>query len=235
MEQARVAHVRLNQTPAPVRARGERGIIKYANRIQGFAYGGAAVLVVIIGLRSVYGRAIPSWVVISGLLLEATLLLMIAAVYYLTPEELGGAQPSTNSQILNGEKEILSLLRNQIMQGEGEILNVLRNDLLTVQKEIASALRRETELRSEGQKNLTAALHRESDERKHQQEELLQSLQKSADATQQQLHALNRIDEQITLLLKEEVDTIVKAKMQEIFSTIVRKNVDTKLNQRLDG
>ena len=86
MESAKAASpVRLTPTPAQPVYREERGITRYSNRIQGFAYGGAAALVVIIGLRSVYGRAIPSWIVISGLLLEACLLMMIAAVYYFTP------------------------------------------------------------------------------------------------------------------------------------------------------
>ncbi len=249
MEPAKTA-AQARFTPVPARSvpSAESGIVKYSNRIQGFAYGGAAVLVVIIGLRSVYGRAIPSWIVISGLLLEACLLLMIATVYYLTPEEKGGGQPSTDSQILNGEKEILALLRNNVLQGEGEILSVLKNDLLTTQremvsvmrnelltsqKEIASALRKEIETRIEHQQQLTSALHKESESRIHQQEELLQSLRSSAEAAQQQLKSLNRIDEQITMLLKNEVNNIVQLKVQEIFSTLIRREADQRIEQRL--
>jgi hypothetical protein len=249
MEPAKAAaQARLTPVPARPAGSGESRLVKYSNRIQGFAYGGAAVLVVIIGLRSVYGRAIPSWIVISGLLLEACLLLMIAAVYYLSPEEKGGGQPSTDSQILTGEKEILSLLRNNVLQGEGEILNVLKNDLLktqremvsvmrnellAAQREIAFALRKEIEMRTEHQQQLTSALQKESENRVQQQEELLQSLRSSAEATQQQLKSLNRIDEQITMLLKNEVDNIVQTKVQEIFSTLIRREADQRIEQRL--
>jgi len=168
----------------------ENAITKYSNRIQGFAYGGAAVLVVIIGLRSVYGRAIPSWVVISGLLLEAVLLLLIAAVYYFTPEEKGGGQPSTESKILNSEKEILGLLRNNVLQGEGEILKVLRHGLVS------------------------------------QQQDMLQAIRSNTEALQQQQKSLDHIDEQITTLLRNEVDSIVQAKVQQLFSELVRRETD---------
>ena len=57
-----------------------KGIVRFSNKVQGLAYGGAAALVVIVGLRSIYGRQIPSWVVIGALVLEAMLLLMIATV-----------------------------------------------------------------------------------------------------------------------------------------------------------
>ena len=248
MEPAKAAQARFTTVPARPARSGESRIVKYSNRIQGFAYGGAAVLVVIIGLRSVYGRAIPSWIVISGLLLEACLLLMIAAVYYLTPEEKGGGQPSTDSQILTGEKEILSLLRNNVLQGESEILNVLKNDLLNTQREIvsvmrnellsaqrdiATALRKETETRTEHQQQLASALHEESENRIQQQEQLLQSLRSSAEVTQQQLKSLNRIDEQINILLKNEVDNIVQMKVQEIFSKLIRREADQRIEQRL--
>ena len=226
--------IHLKQVSVQDHARRERGIVKYSNRVQGFAYGGAAALVVIIGLRSVYGRAIPSWIVIGGLLLEATLLLMIAAVYYLTPEEAGGGQPSTNNMILSGEREILSILRTQILQGEREILSVLRNDLLAAQKEIASAIRTETETRTEQQKQLEGALHKESVERVHQQEDLLRALRRSGEATEQQVISLQRIDEQITMLLKNEIDNIVQAKVQEIFNGLIRLETEKKTDQRLN-
>jgi hypothetical protein len=240
---------RVQALPSASFTKEEQGITKYANRIQGFAYGGAAILVVIIGLRSVYGRAIPSWIVISGLLLEATLLLMIAAVYYFTPEEQGGAQPSTNSQILNGEREILGLLRNNVMNGESEILNVLRNELLNTQKEvvsvlrnellasqreIASALRHETQIRTEQQEALSSSLKKESESRMEQQEELLRTLRSTAEATQQQLQSLLSIDEQITLLLRNEVDNIVQAKVQDIFTNLIRKEADRRIEQQLN-
>jgi len=218
--------MRLTQATAPSYVQEERGIIKYSNRIQGFAYGGAAALIVIIGLRSVYGRAIPSWIVIGGLLLEATLLLMIAAVYYLTPEEKGGGQPSTSSQIISGEKEILSLLRDHVLQGESEILNVLRHDLLNTQKEAVSILRNEL---LTAQKEIASALHNESENRIQQQEELMQALRSSAEATQQQLRSLTHIDEQITMLLKNELDNIVQAKVQEIFGALIRWDADRRI------
>jgi hypothetical protein len=258
--------IHLASAPTHSSNREERGITKYANRIQGFAYGGAAALVVIIGLRSVYGRAIPSSVVIGGLLLEASLLLMIAAVYYFTPEEKGGGQPSTSHRILDGEKEILSFLRNKVLHGEDEILkllrddllstqkevvSVLRNELLSGQKEIASAIRTETESRTEQQREVIASLEKESATRTAQQQELantlarqdehstsrqqelLQTLRTTADATQQQLKSLTRIDEQITMLLKNEVDNIVKMKVQEIFTNLIRREADRRIEERL--
>ena len=248
MEQQKATAPRLQTFPAAAARSEERGITKYANRIQGFAYGGAAALVVIIGLRSVYGRAIPSWVVISGLLLEATLLMMIAAVYYFTPEEKGGGQPSTNSLILNGEKQILALLRNDVLRGESEILHVLRNDLLNVQKdmvsvlrtevlssqkEIAAALRNETETRTSQQQQLTDTLRKESHQRVEQQQEILQTLHGSAEATHQQLKSLMRIDEQITMLLKNEVNNIVRMKVQEIFTSLIKSEADRRIEQQL--
>jgi hypothetical protein len=249
MEQQKAsAPARLQTLPRVASQSEERGITKYSNRIQGFAYGGAAALVVIIGLRSVYGRAIPSWIVISGLLLEATLLMMIAAVYYFTPEEKGGGQPSTNSLILNGEKQILALLRNNVLQGESEILHVLRHDLLSAQKdvvsvlrnevlsgqkEIAAALRNETETRTGQQQQLATALQKESRERVEQQHEILQTLRSSAEATQQQLKSLTRIDEQITMLLKNEVDNIVQVKVQEIFTSLITREADRRIEHQL--
>ena len=237
---------------APVLAqsthREERAIVRYTNRIQGFAYGGAAALVVIIGLRSVYGRGIPSYVVISGLLLEATLLLMIAAVYYFTPEEKGGAQPSTNHRILDSEEEILSLLRNKVLNGEDQILtllrddllgtqkeviSVLRNDLLSGQKEIASVIREETETRNRHQQEIMETLRKESDIRAGEQEKLVSTLQSGAEVTQQQLDSLTRIDEPITMLLRNEVDTIVKMKVQEIFTHLIRQEADRRIDERL--
>jgi len=244
------------------------GIVKYSNRIQGFAYGGAAALVVIIGLRSVYGRAIPSWVVISGLCLEACLLMMIATVYYLTPEEKGGGQPSTSSKLLDGEKEILSLLRDHVLRGESEILNVLRNDLLGTQKEMVSVLRndllagqkditlalqketesrtkqqqiitaalqQEGEARTKQQQQLVAALQKESDQRAGHQEEVLQALNSNTGAVQQQSLSLVRIDEQITMLLKNEVDNIVQMKVQQIFTGLIRAEADSRIEQELSA
>lgn len=93
------------QSQAQFTYNAPKGTAKYANKVQGFAYGGAAFLVVIIGLRSIYGRNIPTWVVVTALGLEAFLLILIATVYYFTPEDKGGAAASTDSQILSGEKK----------------------------------------------------------------------------------------------------------------------------------
>ncbi len=120
-----------------------KGTAKYANKVQGFAYGGAAFLVVIIGLRSIYGRNIPTWVVVTALGLEAFLLVLIATVYYFTPEDKGGAAASTDSQILSGEKEILQLLKKDVITGENEMIRILKTDLVGGQKELVSVVRNE--------------------------------------------------------------------------------------------
>jgi len=178
-----------------------KGIARFSNKVQGFAYGGAAGLVVIIGLRSIYGRHIPTWIVVTALLLEAFLLLMIATVYYLTPEEKGGAAPSTNSQILSGEKEILSLLKKDIIAGENEMIKVLKTDLAGGQREMISVLRNE----------------------------ILVNQKEIINGEAEALRVLQHIDSNITRIVENEIERVVQTKVQEAFASLVRQEVQKSL------
>jgi hypothetical protein len=80
-------------------------IPKYANNIQGLVYMGAAILIIIVGLRGLgtlaskipivpgfllAGEKIdPNWVMIA-LFLEFSLLMVLAVVTFFTPEDSGG-------------------------------------------------------------------------------------------------------------------------------------------------
>ena len=177
-----------------------KGIVRFTNRVQGLAYGGAAALVVIIGLRSIYGRNIPTWIVIGALLLEACLLLMIATVYYLTPEEKGGAAPSTETQILTGEKEILNLIRKDIIPGE--------NEMIRTQREI-SGLQREM---LDSHREMYAALR--------------EDLQNGNTET---VRVLQQIESNINKIVEREIERVVQEKVQEVFTSMVRQEVHKSL------
>lgn len=61
---------------------------KYANNVQGFAYGGAAILIVVIGIRGL--KFIPPTqpsVLLAAISLEFTLLTLLAVTLYYTEEE----------------------------------------------------------------------------------------------------------------------------------------------------
>ncbi len=184
------------------------GIARFSNRVQGLAYGGAAALVVIIGLRSIYGRNIPTWLVIGALLLEACLLLMIAAVYYLTPEDKGGAAPSTETQILSGEKEILNLLKKDVIPGENEMIRVQR-EMSGNQREIVSVLRHEI---LAGQREMYTSLR----------EDLLNSEAES-------LRVLQQIESNINKIVEREIERVVQEKVQDVFTSMVRQEVHKSL------
>ncbi len=186
-----------------------KGITRFSNKVQGLAYGGAAALVVIIGLRSIYGRQIPSWVVISALVLEAFLLLMIATVYYLTPEEKGGAAPSTDSQILSGEKEILQLLKKDVIPGENEMIKVLKNEIAGGQRDMINILRNEI---LATQKEIHGLL----------QNEIING---EAEA----LRVLQRIETNIGKIVENELERVVQSKVQEVFASMVRQEVHRSL------
>jgi hypothetical protein len=186
-----------------------KGIARYANKVQGLAYGGAAALVVIVGLRSIYGRQIPTPVVIGALVLEALLLIMIATVYYLTPEDKGGSAPSTDSQILSGEKEILHLLKKEVIPGEIEMIKVLKNDISSAQRELISVMRNEVLV---SQKEMYSVLRNEL-----------------VNGEAEALRVLQRIDTNITKIVENEVERIVQSKVQEAFTSLVRQEVQKSL------
>jgi hypothetical protein len=85
-------------------------IPRYANNVQGLVYMGAALLIIIVGLRGLGGIAAqipivpkflldpathkvsPNWVMAS-LFLEFSLLMVLAVVTFFTPEEAPGHEP----------------------------------------------------------------------------------------------------------------------------------------------
>ncbi len=186
-----------------------KGIARFSNKVQGLAYGGAAALVVIVGLRSIYGRQIPSWVVISALVLEAFLLLMIATVYYLTPEDKGGVAPSTDSQILSGEKEILQLLKRDVIPGENEMIKVLKNDIAAGQRELISLIRNEI---LASQQQIHGLLRNEI-----------------INGESEALRVLQRIETNIGKIVENELERVVQSKVQEVFASMVRQEVHRSL------
>ncbi len=191
------------------KANEAKGITRFSNKVQGLAYGGAAALVVIIGLRSIYGRQIPSWVVISALVLEALLLLMIATVYYLTPEEKGGSAPSTDSQILSGEKEILQILKRDVIPGENEMIKVLKNDIAGGQRDMIDILRNEILV---AQQEIHGLLRNEI-----------------INGEAEVLRVLQRIETNIGKIVENELERIVQSKVQEVFASIVRQEAHRSL------
>lgn len=248
METQRVVVGGQNTPPISSTTNGRNGIARYTNRVQGLAYGGASALVVIIGLRSIYGRQIPSWVVISALALEAALLLMIAVVYYLTPEDKGGSAPSTDSQILSGEKEILQLLKRDIITGENEmirvlksdvaggqreLINVLRNELLTSQREMYNVLRNEMiNAENEALRTLqrTEAHIARTNELLVDQQQMYNTLRSELiDAEAEALRVLQRIESHIGKVVENEIERVVQLKVQEVFTSMVRQEVSKSL------
>ncbi len=182
-----------------------KGIARFSNKVQGLAYGGAALLVLIIGLRSIYGRNIPPWVIISALCLEAFLLLLIAAVYFWTPEEKGGVAPSTDSQILSSEKDILQLLRKDVIPGENEMIKVLKNEIAGGQRELIGIIRNEI---LSAQQEIHGLLRNEI-------------INGEAEA----LRVLQRIETNIGKIVENELERVVQAKVQEVFTAMVRQEV----------
>jgi hypothetical protein len=225
-----------------------KGIVKYTNRVQGLAYGGAAMLVVIIGLRALYGRQIPEQIVLGALGLEAFLLLMIALVYYLTPEDKGGSAPSTDSQILSGEKEILHILKKDIIPGENEMIKVLKGDLAAGQREMIHVLRNElvvsqretnnalrNELVASGTETVQALQRSELHLEKmnsllttqHNQYNALRSELLNGEA--EALRILQRIESHIGKVVENEIERVVQSKVQEVFAAMVRQEVHNTL------
>lgn len=224
-----------------------KGVARFSNRVQGLAYGGAAALVVIVGLRSIYGRQINEWFVIGALGLEACLLLMIAIVFYLTPEDKGGSAPSTNSQILSGEKEILQLLKKEVIAGENEMIrlqkeitvgqkelvSLLRNELLTSQRDTFLAFRNEVvqaqseELRT--MQRTEAHLGKMNDllEGQHQMYNALRSELINGEA--EALRVLQKIESHIGKVVENEIERVVQSKVQEVFTSMVRQEVHKSL------
>ena len=97
----------------------------------------------------------------------------------------------------------------------------------------SQSLEKESATRTVQQQELTETLKRQDEHSTERQQELLQTLQTTAETTQQQLKSLTRIDEQITMLLKNEVDNIVKTKVQEIFTNLIRREADRRIDERL--
>jgi hypothetical protein len=60
------------------------------------------------------------------------------------------------------------------------------------------------------------------------------ALRSNTEALQEQLKSLVRIEEQITMLLKSEIDTIVRSKVQELITGLVRQEADKEIRTRLD-
>ncbi len=225
-----------------------KGIARFSNKVQGLAYGGAAALVVIVGLRSIYGRQIPSWVVISALALEAFLLLMIATVYYLTPEDKGGAAPSTESQVLSGEKEILHLLKRDIITGENEMIKVLKNDIAGGQRDLVNVMRNEllpsqremyNVFRDEFINAETEALQvlQRTEAHVGKMNDLLMSQHQMYNALRSELlngeaealRVLQQIETHIGKVVENEIERVVQVKVQEVFTSMVRQEVHKSL------
>jgi hypothetical protein len=225
-----------------------KGIVKYTNRVQGLAYGGAAMLVVIIGLRALYGRRIPEEIVLAALGLEAFLLLMIALVYYMTPEDKGGSAPSTDSQILSGEKEILHLLKRDVIPGESEMIKVLKNDIAGAQRELIAIMRNEflpsqremtSVLRTEFMDSSTESLKVLQRTETHigKMNELLTSQHQVYNALRSELisgeaealRVLQQIETHIGKVVENEIERVVQEKVQQVFTSMVRQEVHKSL------
>ncbi|KAB2909254.1 MAG: hypothetical protein LC102_00640 [Ignavibacteriales bacterium] len=103
---------------------------RYANNIQGFVYMGAAVLIIIVGLRGLgtvagelavvpkflldaEGSKIdPNWVM-AALFLEFFLLMILAVVTFFTPEDYGHAAPAEEKpQRSAGLNDLVSVPKN---------------------------------------------------------------------------------------------------------------------------
>jgi hypothetical protein len=82
----------------------------WSNEIQGGVYFGAALLIVIIGLRAISPEYIPNSYIVLALLIEAIMLVAMSLLYIFTPEDFGGSAPATEKQILSEEKHILAVL-----------------------------------------------------------------------------------------------------------------------------
>jgi hypothetical protein len=237
-----------NTPPAQFTQDAPKGIVKYTNRVQGLAYGGAAMLVIIIGLRALYGRQVPEQVVLSALGLEAVLLLMIAFVYYMTPEDKGGVAPSTDSQILSGEKEIVHLIKKEIITGVNEMIKVLKNDVVGGQREMTGVLRNElvtslretnhalrNELVVSGTQTVQTLQRTETHiatmndllSNQNQQYSALRSELLSGEA--EALRVLQRIESHIGKVVENEIERVVQSKVQEVFTAMVRQEVHNTL------
>ncbi len=119
-------------------------VSKYANNIQGFVYMGAAILIIIVGLRGLGELAgqlsavpkflldhegvkiDPNWVMIA-LFLEFFLLMILAVVTFFTPEEYGHTPPDETA-------------KNETAVSQGSF-----NNVISVPKNLSADLKAELE------------------------------------------------------------------------------------------
>jgi hypothetical protein len=127
---------------------------KYANNIQGFVYMGAALLIIIVGLRGLGDLAgklamVPRFLigaedkvdpnyVMLALFLEFFLLMILAIVTFFTPEEYGHATPadeaSDEAPAQSAFNSVISIPKNLSadLKGELESLQKLADDQIKV-------------------------------------------------------------------------------------------------------
>ncbi len=125
-------------------------IPQYANNVQGLVYMGAALLIIIVGLRGLgtvaydipvvprflfdheTHKVAPMWVMTS-LFLEFALLMVLAIVTFFTPEEGGHAEASTSGSSTSEELAKIKQTMNELKGLAEEDLKVINGYIQSVE------------------------------------------------------------------------------------------------------
>lgn len=136
-------------------------IPNYANNVQGLVYMGAAILIIIVGLRGLgtvaydipvvpkflfdheTHKVAPMWVM-TALLLEFSLLMVLAIVTFFTPEEPAGHESASAQHDSKPSEAELAKLKQQIAEfrviaeEEMKALNAYADNIAKVSQKLAA-------------------------------------------------------------------------------------------------
>jgi hypothetical protein len=178
----------------------------YFAAINAWVYAGAALLLVAVGLNRVGAINQPA-LVVSGIVLEAVLLLMLFAVMYFTPPEEPDVAPSAGS----GSEGTLELLRElgeigrdyAAMAVQLEAISSALNDMVERQDAMALSIR----------ESVQAAV-----QAVQPNPELMNSMQNTTASLERFTESVDALGQRLRAMETQEVERMVRSELERILS-----------------
>jgi hypothetical protein len=174
--------------------------------INAFVYAGAALLLVAVGLNRT-GMIDAPWIIVTGILVEALLLLVLFAVMYFTPPEdldIDGDQDSTSGATDELLREMGEIGRDYAaMAVQLESISVSLGDLVEKQDGIVVSMKQ----------SVDAAVSAVSPN-----PELLASMQATTGALDRFAVSVEALSERLQIVERQEVERLVRVELEKILS-----------------
>lgn len=189
----------------------------YFSTINSFVYLGAAILLILIGIRR-FNPNVSDGIVIAGVVFEAIMLLFMFIVMLFTPSE--DALPLTNNSELSDLRETSDELLREIGEIGTDFAEAVEN-LKQVSEGIFNLTKQQSEL---------IKLVNESNELTRQvvapNPKLIEILSQTNQSLSEFKHKIDTINETLNLLKQEKIETAVKNEIEKLFTNLMNNRND---------